>query len=157
MRCPQPWIVVVTLAAVALPAVARAQAPAPAAAFDPRRALVFESQQKSAWAALAIELFPGGGSLYADDTRGALATWGLIAGGAALMAIGATQLGGGEGPSYRPEGPAAAPLVITGLLVVVAGRGYGFANAYQATLRYNADLRARIGLAPEPTSPSWGR
>ena len=119
--------------------------------------MLFESQQKNAWAALAIEILPGGGSLYADDAGGALATWGLIAGGTALMVAGVSLIGGGEGSDYRPDHPAAAPLVLGGLALAVFGRGYGFVNAYRATVRYNTDLRERMGLPPEPTSPTWGR
>jgi hypothetical protein len=75
-----------------LPAAARAAEPSTAApASGPRlplNALIYEHESKSTAGAVALEmLFPGLGTLYAEDHRGALITWGLIAGGFAAVPI----------------------------------------------------------------------
>jgi hypothetical protein len=128
--------------------------PAPA---DLPPALAFQAEQKSPLAALAIELFPGAGSLYADDAAGALLTWGLMIGGAAAALWGVSMMGGEGANGYQPDGPAAMPLVVGGIAVTAIGRGYGFVNAFRAAGRHNDGLRARLGMPPEPASPAWSR
>jgi hypothetical protein len=56
-------------------------------------ALLYEDGSKSAAGAVALELlFPGLGSVYAEDQRGALITWGLVASGFAAVLVGVSQV-----------------------------------------------------------------
>jgi len=135
---------VLLLAVVARASGARADEPSPA---PDLRAETDEDQSKSAVGAVALEiLFPGLGSVYADDLRGALITWGLCAGGLAALAIGFSQLHfyGPDGPQPPPmpekTSPLALPLLIGGAAIAIYGRIYGLQNAADAAARHNASL-----------------
>jgi hypothetical protein len=104
------------------------------------RAVSHEDDPKSATAAVALELlFPGLGSLYADDPGGALVTWACLAGGltAALMGASQLHLAGPDGPdpSAMPArtSPLALPLIIGGTAVALFGRLHGLQAAADAT------------------------
>ncbi|HEY7372156.1 MAG TPA: hypothetical protein VIF57_08370 [Polyangia bacterium] len=135
----------VLLAAMSIRAAgARAAEPVPA----PDLGVVpHEADAKSATAAVALELlFPGLGSLYADDPGGALVTWACVAGGFAALLIGASQLhvsgpDGPDPPATSPKtSPLALPLIIGGTAVALIGRLHGLQSAADATSRHNAAL-----------------
>jgi len=125
--------------------------------------LIYEDGSKSAVGAVALELlFPGLGSVYAEDQRGALITWGLVAGGfaAALVGVSQVHIYGPDGPEPPPTpektSPFALPLIIGGAAVAIYGRVYGLQNAAAAAARYNTSLRTSLGLAPFVTSDTGG-
>jgi len=126
-------------------------------------ALIYEDESKSAAGAVALELlFPGLGSVYAEDQPGALITWGLVAGGFAAVLVGASQVHiyGPDGPEPPPTrettSPFAFPLIIGGAAVAIYGRVYGLQNAAGAAARYNTALRTSLCLAPFVTSDTGG-
>jgi len=148
------------LAVVAHASGARAADPAPALDL---RAATYDDQSKSAVGAVVLEIFlPGAGSVYANDTRGALITWGLCATGLAAALIGLSQIHiyGPDGPEPPPmpekTSPLALPLLLGGMAVGIYGRIYGLQNAANATDRHNAALRTSLGLAPFVTSDAGG-
>jgi hypothetical protein len=157
------WILVLllpTLMARGSAARAAEPAPAPALAFN---ALVYDGESKSTAGAVALELlFPGLGSVYAEDQRGALITWGLIAGGTAALIVGLSQVHiyGPDGPEPPPmpekTSPVALPLIIGGAAVAIYGRVYGLRSAAGAADRYNTALRTTLGLTPFATSDAGG-
>ena len=167
MRLRVRILVLLLAALMARAAAARAAEPAPA---DPAsgpglalNALIYEDDSKSTAGAVALEiLFPGLGSIYADDQRGALITWGLIAGGFAAVLVGVSQVHiyGPDGPAPPPmpekTNPAALPLIIGGAAVAIYGRVYGLQSAASAADRYNTALRTSLGLAPFVTSDAGG-
>ena len=127
------------------------------------RAGTYEDQSKSAAGAVVLEiLLPGAGSVYADDPRGALITWGLCAGGLAAALIGLSQIHiyGPDGPPPPPmpqkTSPLAFPLLIGGAALGIYGRIYGLQNAADAAGRHNTALRTSLGLAPFVTSDAGG-
>jgi hypothetical protein len=162
MTRPSRWpAALVAAALVAAAATARAEpapapveplAPAPPAlrlappSFDARAAR-YEEERRSLPGALAWELIPGAGSLYADDTRGAIITWALIGGGLAASLWGLSQLPPSD-PQMQQHGgnPIAFPAVLGGVVLACVGRVYGFVNAFRAADRYNAALGARLGV-----------
>lgn len=135
-------------------------APGPGLALN---ALVYEEGSKSTAGAVALEiLFPGLGSIYAEDQRGALITWGLVAGGFAAVLVGVSQVHiyGPDGPAPPPmpekTSPFALPLIIGGAAVAIYGRVYGLQSAADAAARYNTALRTSLGLTPFVTSDAGG-
>jgi hypothetical protein len=170
MRCVRPRsaiLVVLLLPALMLRAsTARAAEPTHAAvpgAAPAVRDLIYADDSKSTAGAVVIEiLFPGLGSVYAEDQRGAVITWALIAAGAAAMIVGISQVHfyGPDGPEPPPmpekTSPIALPLIIGGAAVAVYGRIYGLQNAASAADRYNTALRTSLGLAPFVTSDAGG-
>lgn len=145
---------------------ARSAEPAPESASAPALApsdLIYEDGSKSTAGAVALELlFPGMGSVYADDQRGALITWGLVAGGFAAAIVGLSQFHfyGPDGPEPPPmpekTSPVALPLIIGGVALGIYGRVYGLQNAASAADRYNTALRTSLGLTPFVTSDAGG-
>ena len=145
---------------------ARAAEPPGAPASGPAlavNALIYDDEAKTAVGAVALELlFPGLGSVYAEDQRGALITWGLVAGGfaAALVGLSQVHIYGPDGPEPPPTpektSPFALPLIIGGAAVAIYGRVYGLQNAAGAAARYNTTLRTSLGLAPFVTSETGG-
>lgn len=120
---------------------------------------VYQSESKTPFIAIALEFFlPGVGSVYAEDFRGALLTWGAFVGGVALVMWDLGQNGGLIDGNHNGNYSA----LYAGALLIVAGRVYGFVNAWTATNDYNDDLAARLGLrlvvAPIRTGSSlaWG-
>ncbi len=117
---------------------------------EPSRVLAYEAQEKSLVAALAWELIPGAGSLYADDAQGAILTWALIVGGAGAMIWAISQFppvdSGDPADNNRHPSPLVLPMLFGGMAVTTFGRVWGFVNAYGATERYNAVLLKRLGL-----------
>jgi len=135
----------------------------PAPVPEPVRALAYEDNSKSAVGAVGLEiLFPGLGSVYAEDARGALITLGLVAGGLAAVIVGFSQLPalfphGVEPPPMPPKAsPVALPLMIGGAALAIYGRIFGLQNAANAADRYNTVLRTSLGLAPLVTSDAGG-
>ena len=127
------------------------------------RAAIYEDQSKSAVGAVVLEIFlPGMGSVYANDMRGALITWGLCAGGLAAALIGLSQIHiyGPDGPPPPPmpekTSPLAFPLLLGGMAAGIYGRIYGLQNAADASGRHNAALRSSLGLVPVVTSDTTG-
>jgi hypothetical protein len=104
---------------------------------------------KSPLAAVAFEIIPGAGSLYADDVPGAVTTWALVAGGLAMSIYGFSQISfpDTDTSETRHSSPLAMPLLLSGLGLAVYGRFHGFVSAYHATERYNAALRSRRGVS----------
>ena len=147
-------------------AAAQAAKPAADAASVPAlalNALIYEEGSKSTAGAVVLELlFPGVGSIYAEDQRGALITWGLVAGGLAAVLVGVSQVHiyGPDGPAPPPmpekTSPFALPLIIGGAAVAIYGRFYGLQSAASAADRYNAALRTSLGLTPFVTSDAGG-
>lgn len=115
----------------------------------------YADQKRNEAAAFVIELFPGAGSLYADDAGGAAVTWGLLLGGLGGAVLGVSMLGPvdpeGMQMQRRADSPAAMPLILAGTAVAIAGRIYGFVNAVRATARYNQRLRVQLGVEPRPS------
>jgi hypothetical protein len=155
-------LVVLLPALLARAAAARAAEPAPEPALA-LNALVYEDGSKSPAGAVALELlFPGLGSVYAEDSRGALITWGLVGGGFAAVLVGMSQVHfyGPDGPEPPPmpekTSPVALPLIIGGAAVAIYGRVYGLQNAASAAGRYNTELRSSLGLTPFVTSDAGG-
>lgn len=157
------WIVAVLLFALMLRAsTARADEPTPEPA-PAASELIYADDSKSTAGAVVLELLlPGLGSVYAEDNRGALMTWALLAAGAAAVIVGVSQLHfyGPDGPEPPPmpekTSPVALPLIIGGVAVAVYGRIYGLQNAANAADRYNTTLRTSLGLAPLITSDTTG-
>ncbi|HET6280067.1 MAG TPA: hypothetical protein VFH73_03845 [Polyangia bacterium] len=112
--------------------------------------MIYEAESKSTGGAVALELIPGAGSIYAGDTRGAFLTWGLCVGGISAMVLGVSQLPPDDSVTTanrnRQPSPLAVPLFLGGLAMAAGGRIWGFVNAYRAAERYNAGLAARLGL-----------
>jgi hypothetical protein len=107
------------------------------------------AEEKSAFVALAWELIPGAGSLYAEDVPGAVATWALIVGGTGAAIWGISMLSFPDAdPQPHHESALAMPLLLGGLGLAVYGRIHGFVSAYAAAERYNA------ALAPPAVSSS---
>ncbi len=123
-----------------------------------RRAMDYATASKSEGGALALELlFPGGGSVYAQDGAGAALTWGGTALGLALVIYGVSGVhllpDGGPDPASTTSGDRGdarlkGTALSLGLLVAVASRIYGIANAPAAANRYNMRLAGRLGLEP---------
>jgi hypothetical protein len=159
-------LVVVLAALMVRAAAARADQPADEPASVPAltvNALLYEDGAKSAAGAVALELlFPGLGSVYAEDQRGALITWGLVAGGFAAVIVGVSQVHiyGPDGPAPPPmpekTSPFALPLIIGGAAVAIYGRIHGLQSAASAAARYNTALRASLSLTPFVTSDAGG-
>ncbi len=147
-------------------AAARAAEPTTDAAREPAlalNALIYDDGSKSTAGAVALELlFPGLGSIYAEDQRGALITWGLVAGGLAAVLVGVSQVHiyGPDRPAPPPmtekTSPLALPLIIGGTAVAIYGRVYGLQSAASAADRYNTALRTSLGLTPFVTSDAGG-
>jgi hypothetical protein len=115
-------------------------------------ALSIEAERKSPAAALAWELIPGAGSLYADDVGGAVLTWALIAGGGAAMIWGLGQVtfpDAAVSSDHKQGSPLAGPMLLGGMAAVVVGRVWGFVNAYRAAERYNTALGAQLGMGTD--------
>jgi hypothetical protein len=152
------WSVVLLAAMLTRASGARAADPAPTPDLG---AVPRDVDAKSATAAVALELlFPGLGSLYADDARGALITWACLAGGFAALLIGASQLHlaapDGPDPPAMPTStsPLALPLIIGGTAVALLGRLHGLQSAADATDQHNA--RRSLALAPFVTPDAGG-
>ena len=153
------WSVVLVAAMLIRASAARAAEPAPPPDLG---AVPHDDDAKSATAAVALELlFPGLGSLYADDPRGALVTWACLAGGFAALLVGASQLhlSGPDGPDppamATRTSPLALPLIIGGTAVALFGRLHGLQGATDATAQYNA-RRASLALSPFATPDAAG-
>lgn len=114
---------------------------------DPRAVYAYEAAKKSVAAALVLEfVVPGIGSVYADHAIGALITWGLLLGGI-VVAIQAVETR--DDPYGNSDVHLSGGLLSVGLVMMIGGRVYGFVDAYSSTTRYNRQLAARLGLAPD--------
>jgi hypothetical protein len=124
--------------------VARPDGPIVPLAASPSSSEPGAEDAKSPFAALAWELIPGAGSLYADDVPGAITTWALIVGGTAASVWGFSMMSFPDSDTEPRHSTAAAmPLLLSGLGLAVFGRIHGFVSAYAATERYNAALASR--------------
>jgi hypothetical protein len=103
-----------------------------------------------------LEFFlPGGGSIYAGDTAGAVTTWMLLGAGALALGWGFIESFDGymdEAGSPHPN-PLAGPALLAGTGVMLGGRIYGLVNAVSAAGRYNDGLRAELGLGELSMAP----
>lgn len=162
-RCKRSFLpVLLALASLLAAGVAQASPdllppPEPVALPVLDRVAMYEEQSKNPLGALAWEIIPGAGSLYADDARGAALTWAMMLVGTAAAVWGASHLDLGLADSSDPNYPryesVAGPTLLSGLALMCAGRIYGFANAVGASNSYNAVLRAQLALPPDPDRP----
>jgi hypothetical protein len=120
----------------------------------PAAATETDAETKSSFLALAWELIPGAGSLYADDVPGAITTWALIVGGTGACIWGLSMMTFPDADTSEPRHSSALamPLLLGGLGLAVYGRIHGFVNAYAATERYNAALAQRSVLSASSLS-----
>lgn len=116
---------------------------------------VYENEKKSHGVALLLEfIFPGVGSIYADNFFGAATTYMFLIGGVAMLLWGVSQYDGSHGhespdatteaPPHNNDMPVAA--IAGGMLLMTGGRVYGFVNAWSSVNDHNEYLRERLGL-----------
>jgi TM2 domain-containing membrane protein YozV len=136
---------------------------APGYTINPQTLFIYEEEKKSPGLALFLSfLLPGLGNIYADHAMGAVITWGLIIGGASIIAWGVNHTnpdtGGGGGVD-------AGGALFMGFFVILGGVAYSLVDSYLSAKDYNQELARRLGLpvvgiAPIHTSgdnaTAWG-
>jgi TM2 domain-containing membrane protein YozV len=111
--------------------------------------MMYEHQKKDVIISLVLEfVVPGLGSFYAGHPLGAAITWGLTLGGFVLAFMWIADINDsfndGTSSSHDPN-----PALLFGAMgLILAGRVYGFYDAYTSTKDYNSQLATRLGLPP---------
>jgi len=117
---------------------------APGYNISPQTMFIYEEEKKSPGLALLLSvLLPGLGNIYADHAMGAVITWGLIIGGASIIAWG-TEHSNPEGGSTG--GVDAGGALFMGFFVILRGVGYNLVDSYLSAKDYNHALAQRLGL-----------
>jgi hypothetical protein len=126
---------------------------------------VYEAQRKSSAVAVLLSiLVPGVGNIYADHAIGAVITWGLIIGGAVVVANSVHNTTDASG--YVTNTSVSSSEVTVGIFMILGGFIYSPIDAYLASENYNHALAQRLGLptgfalGPAPIrtdrSVAWG-
>ena len=117
----------------------------PTYGFNPSAMFLYESQRKNQGIAVVVEfLVPGLGSIYADHVAGAAITWGLMIGGVVIAVWGINQAQNND--TTGSNGQVNVTAVLIGVAAILAGRIYGFVDAYSSAGDYNRALAQRLGL-----------
>ena len=124
---------------------------APGYNINPQTMFIYEEEKKSPGLALILSLLlPGLGNIYADHAMGALITWGLIIGGASIIAWGANHTNPDGGQS---GGVDAGGAFFMGFFVIFGGVAYSLVDSYLSAKDYNRELAQRLGLPVVSIAP----